>query len=76
MLTITQIGKINWIDEFMDYKIPDVEKSFDGKIIQNLGNNEYVIKINDNEHNLKIITMNSKGIEFILDQKISQSKIS
>ncbi len=58
----------------MDYKIPDVEKSFDGKIIQNLGNNEYVIKINDNEHNLKIITMNSKGIEFILDQKYHRAK--
>ncbi len=58
----------------MDYKIPDVEKSFDGKITENLGNNEYVIKINDNEHNLKIITMNSKGIEFILDQKYHRAK--
>ena len=58
----------------MDYKIPDIEKSFDGKIIQNLGNNEYVIKINDNEHNLKIITMSSKGIEFILDQKYHKAK--
>ena len=58
----------------MDYKIPDVEKSFDGKIIENLGNNEYVIKINDNEHNLKILTMNSKGIEFILDQEYHRAK--
>jgi len=58
----------------MDYKIPDIEKSFDGKIIENLGNNDYVIKINDNEHQLKIITMNSKGIEFILDQKYHKAK--
>jgi len=58
----------------MDYKIPDIEKSFEGKIIENLGNNEYVIKINDNEHTLKIINMNSKGIEFILDQNYHRAK--
>ena len=58
----------------MEYKIPDIEKSFEGKIIENLGNNDYVIKINDNEHKLKIITMNSKGIEFILDQKYHKAK--
>ncbi len=58
----------------MDYKIPDIEKSFEGKIIENLGNNEYVIKINDNEHKLKIIKMSSKGIEFILDQKYHRAK--
>ena len=58
----------------MDYKIQDLEKSFDGKIIENLGNNEYVIKINDNEHKLSIIGMTSKGIEFILDQKYHRAK--
>jgi len=58
----------------MNYKIQDIEKSFDGKIVENLGNNDYVIKIDDNEHNLKIISMNSKGIEFILDNKYHKSK--
>lgn len=58
----------------MNYKIQDIEKSFEGKIIENLGNNDYVIKINDNEHKLKIITMSSKGIEFILDQKYHKAK--
>ncbi len=58
----------------MNYKIQDIEKSFEGRIIKNLGNNDYVIKINDNEHKLKIITMNSKGIEFILDQKYHKAK--
>ena len=58
----------------MDYKIQDIEKSFDGKIIENLGNNEYVIKINDNEHKLKILNMTSKGIEFILDQEFHRAK--
>ncbi len=58
----------------MNYKIQDIEKSFDGKIVENLGNNNYVIKINDNEHNLKIITMSSTGIEFILDNKYHKAK--
>ena len=58
----------------MNYKISDVEKSFDGKITQNLGNNDYVIKINDNEYQLKILTMNSRGIEFILDQEYHKAK--
>jgi len=58
----------------MNYKIQDIEKSFEGRIIENLGNNDYVIKINDNEHKLKIITMSSKGIEFILDQKYHKAK--
>ncbi|MCH8085421.1 MAG: acetyl-CoA carboxylase biotin carboxyl carrier protein subunit [Nitrosopumilus sp.] len=58
----------------MNYKIQDVEKSFEGKITENLGNNEYVIKINDNEHKLKILKMTSKRIEFILDQTYHKAK--
>ena len=58
----------------MNYKISDIEKSFDGKITQNLGNNDFVIKINDSEHQLKILTINSKGIEFILDQEYHKAK--
>ena len=40
-----------------NFKIQEIEKSFDGKIIENLGDNDYIIKINDNEHKLKIISM-------------------
>jgi len=58
----------------MDYKIQDLEKTFDGKIVENLGNNDYVIKIDDKEHTLKIVSMNSKGIEFILDNKYHKAK--
>ena len=49
-------------------------KKISGKITENLGNNEYVIKINDDEHKLKILNMTSKGIEFILDQKYHRAK--
>jgi biotin carboxyl carrier protein len=58
----------------MDYKIKDIEKIFDGEIIENLGNNEYVIKINADKHQIKILKMDSKGIEFVLDQKYHRAK--
>jgi biotin carboxyl carrier protein len=53
----------------MEYKIEDIEDAFNAEIIQQLGNLEYLIKINDKEKNLKILTMSSHGIEFVLDQK-------
>ena len=56
----------------MDYKIQD--KSFEGRIVTNLGGGEYVIKINDIEHKLKIISMDSKRVEFLLDQKYHKAK--
>ena len=58
----------------MEYKIKDIEGAFNGEIIENLGNNEYVIKLHDREQNLKILTMDSKGMEFILDQKFHKVK--
>jgi biotin carboxyl carrier protein len=58
----------------MEYKIEDIEDAFNAEIIQQLGNLEYLIKINDNEKNLKILTMSSHGIEFVLDQKYHKVK--
>lgn len=58
----------------MDYTIKDVEGTFNGEIVENLGNNEYVIKLNGREQNLKILSMDSKGIEFVLDQKYHKAK--
>ena len=58
----------------MDCKIEDIEGTFNGEIVENLGNNEYVIKLNDREQNLKILTMDARGIEFVLDQKYHKVK--
>ena len=58
----------------MECKIKDIEGVFNGEIVENLGNNDYVIKLNDREQNLKILTMDSRGIEFILDQKYNKVK--
>ena len=58
----------------MEYKIEDVEGTFNAHIIKSLGNNEYVIKVDSQEHQLKILHMDSRGIEFILDQKYHKAK--
>ena len=58
----------------MEYKIDDVTGTFNGEILKNLGNNEYVIKIDSQEHQLRILGMDSRGIEFILDQKYHKVK--
>ena len=58
----------------MEYKIEDVEGTFNAQILKNLGNNEYVINIGSQEHQLKILHMDSRGIEFILDQQYHKAK--
>ena len=58
----------------MEYKIEDIEATFNADILQNLGNSEYLVKINDKERNLKILKMSSTGIEFVLDQKYHKVK--
>jgi biotin carboxyl carrier protein len=58
----------------LEYKIEDIEGAFNAEILKNLGNNEYVIKIDSREHQLKILHMDSRGIEFILDQKHHKAK--
>ncbi|MGI0064977.1 MAG: acetyl-CoA carboxylase biotin carboxyl carrier protein subunit [Nitrosopumilaceae archaeon] len=58
----------------MDYKIVAIEDTFNAEIVKQLGNLEYLIKINDNEKNLKLLTMSSRGIEFVLDQKYHKVK--
>ena len=53
----------------MEYKIEDIENTFNADVIQVLGNSEYLIKINDKEKHLKVIVISTRGIEFLLDQK-------
>ncbi|MFB5613561.1 MAG: acetyl-CoA carboxylase biotin carboxyl carrier protein subunit [Candidatus Nitrosomaritimum yanchengensis] len=58
----------------MEYKIQDIENTFVGEITENLGNNEYIIKINGNDNQIKILNMDAKGIEFLLNQKYHKAK--
>ena len=73
VLATIPTGRADWIVD-MYYKIPDIKKSFEGRITENLGNNEYVIRINDNEHKIRVLKMTSKGIEFILDSKYHSAR--
>lgn len=58
----------------MEYKIDEIEKIFNGEILESSGNVDYLIKINGKEHQLKILSLDSKGIEFLLDQQYHKTK--
>lgn len=58
----------------MDYKIDDIDDKFEGEIVESTGAREFTLKINDKEHNLKILSMNAKEIEFVLDQQYHRAK--
>lgn len=58
----------------MEYKIADIEAAFNGQIIQKTGNSDFTIKINENQHSLKILNINTRGIEFILDSQFHSVK--
>ena len=51
----------------MEFKLEDIEETFNGEIINEISNNEYLIKIQDKEHHLQILNINSRGMEFVLD---------
>lgn len=58
----------------MEYKIEDIDGKFSGEINKNLGNSEFLININGKESILKILNIDPRGIEFILDQKYHKVK--
>lgn len=58
----------------MEYKIADIEAAFSGQILQKTGESDYAIKINDKQHSLKILKMNTRGIEFVLDSAVHTVK--
>ena len=51
----------------MEFKLEDIEETFNGEIISKISTNEYLIKIQDKEHHLQILDINSRGMEFGLD---------
>ncbi|MGQ0606529.1 MAG: acetyl-CoA carboxylase biotin carboxyl carrier protein subunit [Candidatus Nitrosotenuis sp.] len=58
----------------MEYKISDIEAVFNGHVLQKTGDSDYIIKINDSQHTLKILNMSIRGIEFVLDQQFHTVK--
>jgi biotin carboxyl carrier protein len=58
----------------MEFKIENLVNKFNAEIVQNIGNSEYIIKIQEKEHNLKILNMSSNKIEFMLDNQYHVAK--
>lgn len=54
----------------MEYKIPDIgDGVFCGGISKRRGGSEYVIKIGDTEKNLRVLSADAEGLEFLLDNR-------
>ena len=51
----------------MEFKLEDIEETFNGEIVSKISNNEYLIKIQDKENHIQILDINSRGMEFVLD---------
>ena len=51
----------------MEFKLEDIEETFNGEIVSKISNNEYLIKIQDKEHHIQILDINYRGMEFVLD---------
>ena len=51
----------------MKFKLENTDENLDGEIVKSLGNNEFVLKIQGKERDLKIITMTHDKVEFMLD---------
>ena len=42
----------------MEFKLEDIEETFNGEIVSKISNNEYLIKIQDKEHHIQILDIN------------------
>ena len=58
----------------MEFKLEDIEGTLNGEIINKISNTNYIIKIQDKEHQLQILNINSNGMEFVLDNKFHNVK--
>ena len=58
----------------MEFNIENLGQKFEVELVQSLGNYEYIIKIQGKERNLKILSMTSDKIEFMLDNAYHLAK--
>ena len=58
----------------MIYRIQDAEKAFEGRIAERLGGGDYVIEIDGKRHELKILEMSARQVEFVLDREYHRAK--
>ena len=53
----------------MKYKVQDSDEVVDGEILEKLSQDEYKIKIKDNEYVVKILHTDSNVMEFVLNNE-------
>lgn len=58
----------------MEYKIDTLKEILKAEVVKKLGNLEYLVKINGEEKNLKVLNLDSRGIEFVLDNQYHKAK--
>jgi biotin carboxyl carrier protein len=58
----------------MKFKLENTDETLDGAIVKSIGNNEFVIKIKNQERNLKILNISHEKIEFMLDNSFHIAK--
>lgn len=58
----------------MEFKIENLENMLNAEIVQSLGNSEYIIRVQEKERTLKILSMTSNKIEFMLDNSYHVAK--
>jgi len=51
----------------MKFILENTNENLDGHIVKSMGNNEFVLKIQGKERDLKVITMTHDKVEFMLD---------
>ncbi len=59
----------------MEIKVDGLENIFHGEIVKFDKNNNLILKIDDNEHEMKLINFKSNIIEFIFDNTFYEIKI-
>lgn len=58
----------------MEFKIEDLALTLNAEIVKRINGDEMIIKIGDKEHKLQIISCNSNGVEFMLDNSYHHAK--
>ena len=58
----------------MNYKLEDSKNIFNGEVIEKTSDNEYRIKIQDNEYIIQILSITPNGMEFVMNNEFHTVK--
>jgi len=58
----------------MNYKLEDSKNIFNGEVVEKTSDNEYRIKIQDNEYIIQILSITPNGMEFVMNNEFHTVK--